>query len=321
MTSPNWRGEFVLASQERAAGRIQDLAVALRAGRLVRVSRGVYRHAWALDRDPDTAPDDAYLAVLRAAQLREDKPLIFAGMSAARIWGLPVVGAWPERAMVSVPREAGGRSNAHLARSYIGHPPPSTERGGLLVTSLPRTVADVARVESLERAVAVADAALRGGNGRSSTSKDAIAATLERLDGAPGLIRAAGVLTFADGLSGSAGESCSRVGMWRLGFPAPVLQHEFVDAQGLIGYADFTWPHATHRRVRRQGEVLARRVHAGSEHRRDRDGREGAREPASCARLDRRAVGLAHCPLAAAPRSEAAKRWADALRFARHAEV
>ena len=117
-----------------------------------------------------------------------------------------------------------------------------------MTTSLARTVADVARVETMERAVAIADAALRGQKAaggrafRAPISKAAVATELESLNRAPGAAKARGVLSFADGKSGSAGESCSRVGVWKLGLPSPVLQEAFYDDEGFVGYVDFWWP-------------------------------------------------------------------------------
>jgi len=49
------------------------------------------------------------------------------------------------------------------------------------------------------------------------------------------------VIDLADGDSMSAGESLSRVQMFRLGLPRPRLQAKHEDEQGLIGYVDFDW--------------------------------------------------------------------------------
>lgn len=244
----SWSHEFVLASRERALGRTPELLAALRSGELHRVSRGVYRHTSARTADAHRRADDDYLAQIRAAQLRADGPLLLSGMSAAAVWELPVVGAWPARVHTAAAPDAGGRSNGHLSRSYVGFPPPTAEREGLLVTSLPRTVADVARVETMERAVAIADAALAGQrrtptrSARAAITKDSVLQQLEVVGAVGGVARARGVLSFADSRSGSAGESCSRVGMWRLRMPAPVLQEAFYDERGKIGVVDFWWP-------------------------------------------------------------------------------
>lgn len=49
------------------------------------------------------------------------------------------------------------------------------------------------------------------------------------------------VIGFANGLSGSPGESLSRVRIHELRFPAPILQQGFIDARGRI-IVDFWWP-------------------------------------------------------------------------------
>jgi hypothetical protein len=248
MNEATWMNQFVLASRERALGRSAELLAAVRTGELVPVSRGVYRYSRAVSRDPQRRADDEYLARIRAAQLRSSEPLILTGMSAAAVWELPVVGGWPARVAISAAPAQGGRSNAHLVRSYVGFPPPTHQRDGLRVTTLARTVVDVGRTESMARAVAIADAALRGQRAsadraaRPAIAKQSIERELRQFVTAPGIAKARGILSFADGRSGSAGESCSRVGMRRLGFPAPRLQEAFRDEGGLIGIVDFWWP-------------------------------------------------------------------------------
>ena len=51
------------------------------------------------------------------------------------------------------------------------------------------------------------------------------------------------MLNFADARSESAGESLSRVAIWRLGFPAAELQFE-VTVAGRCYRSDFGWPEA-----------------------------------------------------------------------------
>ena len=72
--------------------------------------------------------------------------------------------------------------------------------------------------------------------------KEELLAELVAVGRGRGVAQARAVIEFATGLSGSAGESCSRVGFMLLGLPTPVLQQVFRDRSGLIGYADFWWP-------------------------------------------------------------------------------
>lgn len=248
---PKWRDEFVLSREQRALGRYAELVSDVRRGVLIPVTRGVFRRAASIERDPVRHADDAFLARVRATQLLAgDRELVFAGLAAAAIWQLPIIGQWPERVSVATPPAGGGRSNSRIARSYVGHLPPSVAVDSLRVTGLRRTVVDVGRTCSFEVAVAIADAALRGQENtstrreRAAITIAALARELGLLGSAPGVAKCRGVLEFADGRSGSPGESLSRVGIHRLGLPAPELQVPFYDQFGLIGIVDFWWPHA-----------------------------------------------------------------------------
>jgi hypothetical protein len=76
---------------------------------------------------------------------------------------------------------------------------------------------------------------------RMRSSKQEFAAELASHPSPVGRRRAGLALTIADGMSGSPGESVSRVGIHILGLPSPELQHEFVDAEGSM-FVDFWWP-------------------------------------------------------------------------------
>lgn len=241
----NWRADFVLSSVERELGRTRDLAAAIHRGEVTRVARGVYRVTATIDNDPQRRDDDEFLARVRAAELVAPGALTFAGVAAAAVWGLPRIGPWPDRVPVLSRRADGGRSNGSLKRTYVGYPADEVTRDGIRVTSLARTVADVARTESLECAVAMADRALRGMAGEHGwprITREAVHAELDSLGRVPGIAAARGVLGFATGLAESPGESVSRVVIRRLGLTAPVLQQRFDDEAGLVGVVDFWWP-------------------------------------------------------------------------------
>jgi hypothetical protein len=107
---------------------------------------------------------------------------------------------------------------------------------GLRVTPLPRTVVDLALTEPFADAVVAADWALAHG-----ASGEELYAALEASPVTQGRARARRVLEFADGRSGSPGESVSRVRIAELGFVPPDLQVPFSDRRGLIGFVDFYW--------------------------------------------------------------------------------
>jgi len=244
---PRWRDQFVLSREARALERHSELVQNIRRGVLVPVTRGVYRHSSAVTRDDHFAAEDSALARVRAAHLVAAEPPVFASLSAAAIWGLPVIGPWPERGQTASAQANGGRSNVHVTRSFVGHPVRWVTVDGLRVTTLARTVIDIGRTSSLETAVAVADAALRGtvggvhGTRRRPVSISTLWAELARLGSAPGVAKCRRVLSFADANAASPGESLSRVTMLTLGLPRPILQHDFFDKHGRMT-VDFWWP-------------------------------------------------------------------------------
>ncbi|MCU1469671.1 MAG: hypothetical protein JWQ39_820 [Glaciihabitans sp.] len=246
----DWRDEFVLARDVRSRGGHAELVQAVRARRLVPVIRGAYRRIDAVRRAivAEHPRDDAFRARIRAAHLLASAPPTFAGFAAAAIWRLPILGDWPPMIDVLVDPSTGGRSNATLRRSYVGWPGEYVEVDGLRVTPLSHTVVATARTASFAQAVAFADAGLHGADQRGSiparkpVTRADLLTQLTRFGGGRGVRKARGALDFADGASGSAGESASRVGIRLLGMPKPQLQVPFSDDRGHIGTVDFWWP-------------------------------------------------------------------------------
>ncbi len=165
---------------------------------------------------------------------------VISHVSAAVLHGLPVWKVPMGRVHVTRDARAGGRVtrwvHVHAAPFAAGD---VVEVGGVAVTSVARTVVDLARSVSFEAAVVIADAAL---GWRLVSPGELLAGydRVSRLRGGPAVRR---VLGFADGRSESVGESRSRVALWRSGLPAPVPQWEVRSAGGLfIGRVDFGWP-------------------------------------------------------------------------------
>ena len=228
-----------------AQGAAADLYRSVAAGSVVRIAPGVFlpSEVWqSLD------PDDRFRAGIDAAAIRfgDDGP--FSHLSAAVMWGLPNLTPWPARVEVLAARDTGGRSRRGLVRHAIGIPADFEVIDGHRVTSLARTVADAASTLSFAGGVAMADFVLRAA-GRGEVGVAAARASRPELQravegrGSPrGSAKARRVAEFADGRSGSPGESLSRCAMLASGIPAPRLQTRFSDAAGLIGYVDFWWP-------------------------------------------------------------------------------
>ncbi|MDH2443900.1 hypothetical protein QDR37_08095 [Amnibacterium sp. CER49] len=199
---------------------------------LERVRRGVYAIAGA---DQDAAA--RYRRHVLAADRTLAGPRLFSHESAAVLLGLPVL-CWPREVHLLEERRSGGRSQLDIRRHCVG-----LERAdpvwidGVLVTSPARTVFDLALARPFVDAVVVADAALRLHPG----VREQLSDIAEWYGHRRGHARLARVLAFANGLSGSPGESVSRVQIHESGFIAPMLQFEVVTG-GRSEFGDFGWP-------------------------------------------------------------------------------
>lgn len=230
MTEPTLTPHSTLVSQGLTRADVRALE---REGSLSRVRRGVYRSG------PDDDQDDRrHRLLVRATWPQLADGAVVSHSSAAVLHGLPLLGPVPTRVSVTRPERGHGRADTvlHLRRCPVP-PDEVVELGGVLVTTLARTVVDIARSASLDQGVVVADAALRQGLDRQELY-DCVTRARQR----PGVSNARRVATFADGLSGSPGESVSRVRMQQANLPAPVLQFELTDEDGRTIIPDFAWP-------------------------------------------------------------------------------
>lgn len=105
------------------------------------------------------------------------------------------------------------------------------------VTSIARTVTDLARTAPFRSGVVVADSALHA---RKTTAAE-LGAALAGCAHWPGSGRAREVTVFADGRSESPFESISRVAFRDGGLPPPDLQVWVGGENGPVGRVDFLW--------------------------------------------------------------------------------
>jgi hypothetical protein len=222
------------AADARGAGLdARALQKAYAAERLVRVRPDAYVSAdeWArLD------PGHRYRLVVTAASRALGEPT-FSHLSAAVVWDLPLIGTWPAAVHVTGGSVAGGRSWRGVVHHGTTLAVPAVVRHNVVVTDVPTTVCDVARVAPFATALAMADHALR----TRATTPDALTEAAARLGARRGSRAARRVAEHADGRSESPGESLSRARMIELAAPVPALQHDVIDARGLVGRADFYW--------------------------------------------------------------------------------
>lgn len=227
-------------AQWQAAGVPKPLLRALiRAGELVLVRPNVYASIAARDRAADSPRREHSLQVL-AVRCVVGRDAVGSHQSAALIHGLDLLNA-PPAGRITMTRPAGGRPAGTGVRFHTAQLPADqvTTVAGAPVTSVARTVVDLARSCSFMEGVVIADNALR----RELTSKVQLRKVLTACARWPGSLRAGRVVDFSDGRAESVLESCARVFFQLHGLEPPELQTEICDGQGqFIGRVDFYWP-------------------------------------------------------------------------------
>jgi len=177
--------------------------------------------------------------LVRSTVIGLRQPAVVSHCSAAILLGIPL---WSTPlGTVHVTRPTSARSGRTASLIVHGAAVDSSETiviDGMQVTHAARTILDLARALPFEQAVVAADAALH----RKLVTPGQLSAAFERMRGTPGSRSALRVLSFADGLSESVGESSSRVMMLHAGLPVPSLQFEVHDELGTwLGRSDYAW--------------------------------------------------------------------------------
>jgi hypothetical protein len=218
-----------------AGYRYDEIRRMLRGGGLSTVRRGTYL---AGDRPSDA--HERHRLMVRAAVPEFARGAVISHISAAVLHGLPSWRIPLDRVHVTRRRTNSGRrsTTAHVHVATLADDE-VTCVDGIAVTSVERTVIDIARTAGFEQGVVVADAALAGGLTDPDVLARAVTAVMGRR-GAPGARR---TICFADRRSESMGESRSRVAIAAAGLPSPVTQWEVRDEDGrVVGRSDFGWP-------------------------------------------------------------------------------
>jgi len=207
-----------------------ELRAGLRSRTLERVRRGAYRR---IDDETEGMLSDERArratARIHAIEAQLTTPHWFSHESAALIWGCWVRLRDEETHLIQDHHPGSGRDRA-LARHNPALPMRDrTEHGGLPVTSLARTVVDVACQAPGGDAIMVVDSALRLGVDRGQ-----IARIVRSRAGHRGIARARLVLAAADARSESPGESTLRWITLDPTLPRFVPQVEVVTRAGLF---------------------------------------------------------------------------------------
>ena len=227
--------DIVLTSALRSQGlNADDLARLIRRAELSRVRRGAYTVGSPGDLTVKQIHRRMVLAT--APQLQEGS--VISHGSAAVLHGIPIWADAIKQVHISRSRSGGGRRRSIV--QVHGAPLRAEEvvvQNGIPVTSLPRTVLDLARTLPMEQAVAAGDAALALGLNPAALELGLLA--MERW---PGIRQARRTCAFLDARSESVGESVSRVRLHTDGLPCPDLQQEVLGPDGqVLARVDFLW--------------------------------------------------------------------------------
>jgi very-short-patch-repair endonuclease/predicted transcriptional regulator of viral defense system len=207
----------------RDAGITENRLKALaRSGSLVRVRRGVYATRPAIDYAAIN-PRRGHALQVAAVGSAVGRDAVASHHSAALIHGINLLNQ--AAGTVTLTRPPARRTSRLRSDGIVFHAAdlPTehvTSRYGLLVTTVPRTVIDLARTSSFREAVVAADSTLQA---ELATKADllTIAGVCRRW---PGIQQARRVIEFSDERAESVLESCARVALAEAGLEPPELQ-------------------------------------------------------------------------------------------------
>lgn len=207
------------------------LSLAVRDGVLARIRHGSYAGADEWD-GAHTVP--RLVALARSAADAAKKPPVFSHVTAAALHGLPLFDCRETRTHVLSTARGRTSGSGPVIRHRDQWDGRHVRIGDLLVTSLARTVFDIARTAPPTTAIGCADAALRRAaaiRGTRELDHDAAERLREEIRdlidehrGAPGVHQARSIVGFADPRAESVGESVSRLHLRDLGFRDIALQ-------------------------------------------------------------------------------------------------
>lgn len=223
-------GLITIAKARRFGLSDRQVQMRVKAGRLVRVGRGVYR----VNGAPITAEQAAYAAVLSAGS-----GAVVGGLSAMALFGLSEP---PEVPRLTVPSKASARtSGAVILRSPVGSQD-QTHVGPIPCVTASRALVEVARHVTGERLDELLDGAIH----RKLASSSNILGALRRAPTGWGRAGAAALrASLLPWLGPIQPESPAEARLVRRleewGFPAPALQHP-VDVGGRHLRLDVAWP-------------------------------------------------------------------------------
>ena len=177
---------------------------------------------------------------MTAALVAVGRGAVASHQDAAAVHGIALLDRPPDHVVLTQPAGSGRlrTERAGIVIRLARLPPDQvTVVSGIPVTTVARTVVDLARCCPFRAGVVVADSALYSGK----TTEAELAAVLAACARWPGIGLAREVVAFGDGRSESAFESIARVAFRDGGLPQPDLQVTVGGEYGPVGRADFLW--------------------------------------------------------------------------------
>jgi predicted transcriptional regulator of viral defense system len=230
---------IVTAGQLREAGKsARQIRAMADGGKLVRLSVGTYATADLAELIP-ALPTGRLLLSAAAAVAGLGPSAVVSHETAALLHGLSLLGPPPDVLTITRPPGVGSRSGKPGVRIHCAGLPAEHVGGRLAVpvTTVSRTVIDLARVLEFRAGVVVADSALQ----QKLTSKKELAAVIAACPRWRGVRTATRVVEFADGRAESPLESLARLAFHDCGLPPPELQVVVTAAGEFVGRVDFFW--------------------------------------------------------------------------------
>ena len=226
-----------LGRDRRALSRSASNGEARRIARGAYLSEDIWRTATKAER---------YLSRVAAVALTRRSPAVVSHWAAAAMHGLPRIGEWPTEVHFIVPPTAStGVKNGIVRHGLSLLDDDVVDIAGIRVTSLTRTILDLASTSTFLEAVVLADAVLlvdRFGRRPPLATREQLEEAWNRAQPLKAHARTKAVLDFAETRAESPIESASRVTMRAIGVPRPLLQVAHYDERGFIGDTDFAWP-------------------------------------------------------------------------------
>lgn len=220
----------------RSGSEAELLRVQVDRGRAKRPLPGCYAPATRLAKM--TPRQRSYTTIRTLAVLHPD--WIFCRFSAAVLYGLWVPNALLGTVHILKPSTYGRTGAAVQRHRYQMEPHEIVRCQGIRVVSPQHALADCLRHASFRDALPIVDSALRFGIATASELEEYLKESDKGARGVRGALKA---LSYADGRSGSGGESVARAVMIEFGFQVPELQVELFDPMepGNPKYGDFGW--------------------------------------------------------------------------------